>query len=175
MTIKTGCSSALVGLDLACQAIRNGDCDGALVGGVNLIFSPTMTLALSEQGVLSPTGTCKTFDAAADGYARGEAVNMLYVKRLSQALTDGDPIRAVIRGTSTNCDGRTQGMITPSSTSQEALIRRAYESAGIKNLAETALFECHGTGTSIGDPIEVSAVGRCFGHRGITITSVRIT
>ncbi|KAF2158800.1 hypothetical protein M409DRAFT_71433 [Zasmidium cellare ATCC 36951] len=173
MTIKTGCSSALVGLDLACQAIRNGDCDGALVGGVNLIFSPTMTLALSEQGVLSPTGTCKTFDAAADGYARGEAVNMLYVKRLSQALTDGDPIRAVIRGTSTNCDGRTQGMITPSSTSQEALIRRAYESAGIKNLAETALFECHGTGTSIGDPIEVSAVGRCFGHRGITITSVK--
>lgn len=172
MTIKTGCSSALVGLDLACQAIRNGDCEGALIGGVNLIFSPTMTLALSEQGVLSPTGTCKTFDAAADGYARGEAVNMVYVKRLSQALQDGDPIRAVIRGTSVNCDGRTQGMITPSSTSQEVLIRRAYESARIKNLSDTALFECHGTGTSIGDPIETAAVGRCFGDKGIIITSV---
>ncbi|KAL6231526.1 hypothetical protein BDW75DRAFT_247843 [Aspergillus navahoensis] len=165
---QTGCSSALVGLDLACQAIRNGDCDGALIGGVNLIFSPTMTLALSEQGVLSPTGTCKTFDAAADGYARGEAVNMVYVKRLGQALQDGDPIRAVIRGTSVNCDGRTQGMITPSSTSQEALIRRAYQAARIKNLSDTALFECHGTGTSIGDPIETAAVGRCFGDKGIT-------
>ncbi|KAL4998919.1 hypothetical protein BDV10DRAFT_200929 [Aspergillus recurvatus] len=173
MTIKTGCSSALVGLDLACQAIRNGDCEGALIGGVNLIFSPTMTLALSEQGVLSPTGTCKTFDAAADGYARGEAVNMVYVKRLSQALQDGDPVRAVIRGTSVNCDGRTQGMITPSSTSQEALIRRAYQAARIKNMSDTALFECHGTGTSIGDPIETAAVGRCFGDKGITITSVK--
>ena len=131
-----------------------------------------MTLALSEQGVLSPTGTCKTFDAAADGYARGEAVNMIYVKLLSQALQDGDRIRAVVRGTSVNCDGRTQGMITPSSTSQEALIRRAYEAAHIKDMSKTAIFECHGTGTSIGDPIETTAVGNCFGDEGIIITSV---
>lgn len=93
MTIKTGCSSSLVCLDLACKALRDGDCEGALVGGTSLIFSPTMSLALSDQGVLSPTGTCKTFDASADGYGRGEAINAIYIKTLRQAIQDGDPIR----------------------------------------------------------------------------------
>lgn len=172
MALKTGCSSTLVGLDLACQALQKGDCDGALIGGVNLIFSPTMTLALAEQGVLSPYGICKTFDASADGYARGEAVNMIYIKTLSQAISDRDPIRAVIRGTSVNCDGRTLGMTTPSTSSQAVLIRRAYSVAGIQTLSETGFFECHGTGTAVGDPIEATAVAHCFGDKGITITSV---
>ncbi|KAJ5106839.1 hypothetical protein N7456_003514 [Penicillium angulare] len=173
MTVKTGCSSSLVCLDLACRAIQDGECDGALVEGVNLIFSPTMTLALSDQGVLSPTGSCKSFDAAADGYARGEAVSAIYIKKLSQALADGDPIRSVIRGTSVNTDGRTQGMLTPSSISQEALIRRAYEVAGISDLCQTAIVECHGTGTSAGDPLEAAAVAKCFGEKGVIITSVK--
>ncbi|KAK1621893.1 polyketide synthase [Colletotrichum phormii] len=173
MTVKTGCSSSLVGLDMACQAIRNGDCDGALVCGASLIFSPAMMLALSDQGVLSPSGTCKTFDASADGYGRGEAVNAIYVKKLSQALRDGDTVRAVIRGTGVNCDGRTHGMLTPSPTAQEALIRHVYEQAGISDLSETAVVECHGTGTAVGDRIETAAVAKCFGKDGVTITSVK--
>ncbi|KAJ5279261.1 hypothetical protein N7478_004633 [Penicillium angulare] len=155
------------------RSIQVGECDGALVEGVNMIFSPTMTLALSDQGVLSPTGSCKSFDAAADGYARGEAVSAIYIKKLSQALADGDPVRAVIRGTSVNTDGRTQGMLTPSSISQEALIRRAYEVAGISDLCQTAIVECHGTGTSAGDPLEAAAVAKCFGEKGVIITSVK--
>ncbi|PYI02487.1 polyketide synthase [Aspergillus sclerotiicarbonarius CBS 121057] len=173
MTVKTGCSSSLVCLDLACKALRDGDCDGALVGGTSLIFSPTMSLALSDQGVLSPTGTCKSFDASADGYGRGEAINAIYIKTLRQAVLDGDPIRAVIRGTSVNCDGRTQGMLTPSPRAQEALIRRAYEVAGITDLGETAMVECHGTGTAVGDPLETTAVAQCFGAKGVIITSVK--
>ncbi|KAL6897583.1 polyketide synthase [Trichoderma evansii] len=173
MTIKTACSSSLVGLDMACQAIRKGDCDGALICGVSLIFSPTMYIALSDQGVLSPGGICKTFDSAADGYGRGEAVNAVYIKKLSQALKDGDEIRAVIRGTSVNTDGRTNGMLTPSPVVQEALIRQAYRQAGIEDLSATAFFECHGTGTPVGDPIETTAVANCFGDKGIHITSVK--
>ncbi|KAL7940024.1 polyketide synthase [Trichoderma barbatum] len=173
MTIKTACSSSLVGLDMACQAIRKGDCDGALICGVSLIFSPTMYIALSDQGVLSPGGICKTFDLAADGYGRGEAVNAVYIKKLSQALKDGDEIRAIIRGTSVNTDGRTNGMLTPSPVVQEALIRQAYRQAGIEDLSATAFFECHGTGTPVGDPIETTAVANCFGEKGIHITSVK--
>lgn len=172
MTVKTACSSSLVGLNLACQAIHNGECDSALVGGVSLMFSPTTWLALSDQELLSPRGQCRTFDASADGYARGEAVNMILIKKLSQAVRDGDRIRAVIRGTGVNSDGRTKGMLTPSPVAQAALIRRTYESAGIVKLSETAVIECHGTGTPVGDPLETEAVAACFGDRGIIITSV---
>lgn len=173
MTIKTGCSASLVGLHEACQAIYSGECESAIVAGTNLIITPTMTLALSEQGVLSPTGSCKSFDAKADGYARGEAINAVFVKRLSDALRDGDPIRGVIRATATNCDGRTAGISNPSSESHEALIRRAYQVANISRIADTGFVECHGTGTKIGDPQEVSAVGRIFDGSGVYIGSVR--
>lgn len=174
MTVKTACSSSLVCVDLACEAIRRGQCSGALVCGVNLIFSPTMTLAMHEQGVLSASGICRTFDASADGYGRGEAANAILIKPLSHALRDGDSIRAIIRGTGVNTDGKTQGMLTPSSTAQEALIRRTYCQAGIADLSSTALVECHGTGTPIGDPLETMAVGKCFGEKGVLITSVSI-
>ncbi|KAK5991657.1 Highly reducing polyketide synthase lcsB [Cladobotryum mycophilum] len=173
MAVKTGCSSSLVGLDMACEAIRKGECKGALVCGVSLIFSPTVTLALAAQGILSSSGPCKTFDATADGYGRGEAINAIYIKKLSQALMDGDSIRAIIRGTSVNTDGQTNGMMTPSPIAQEALIRRTYEGAGITNLGETAIVECHGTGTAVGDPLEASAVAKCFGDEGVIITSVK--
>jgi acyl transferase domain-containing protein len=115
-----------------------------------LLISPTMTIAMSEQGVLSADGSCKTFDAAADGYARGEAINALYVKRLDKAIHDGNPIRAIVRATGTNCDGKTAGLAHPSPEGQEALIRRTYESAGIHDFCQTAFVECHGTGTTAG-------------------------
>lgn len=107
-TLRTGCSSSLVALHLAVRAIQNRDCTSAIVAGTNLIFSPSMSIAMSQLGVLSSDGRCKTLDAAADGYSRGEGVNAIYIKRLSDALRDGDPIRAIIRATATNFDGRTK-------------------------------------------------------------------
>ena len=172
MTIRTGCSSALTALHEACRAIESGDCTSAIVAGTNLIMSPTMTTYMSEQGVLSPTGSCKTFDAAADGYARGEAINAIYIKNLSDAIANGDPIRAVIRGTAVNCDGKTPGMACPSSESHEAMIRHAYEVAQLSDLSQTAYVECHGTGTPLGDPLEVAAVANVFGKKGVYVGSV---
>lgn len=184
---------------MACDAIRSGEIESAIVGGANLIMSPTMTIAMSEQGVLSADGSCKTFDAAADGYARAEGINALYVKRLDHAIRDGNPIRGIVRSTGTNCDGKTAGLSHPSPESQETLIRRTYESAGIYDFCQTAFVECHGTGTAtgmtpaslmlddvvlvgagtdflacIGDPLETSAIGNVFGEKGVYITSVRI-
>ena len=172
MVVKTACSSSLVALDLACKAIENNECDGALVGGASLMFSPTSWLALQDQGLLSPTGTCKTFDAGADGYARGEAINMIYIKRFKDAVRDGNNIRAVIRSTAVNSNGGNRSMQIPDKNAQAALIREAYRHAGISDLSETAMVECHGTGTAVGDPIETAAVANCFGDKGMVITSV---
>ncbi|KAI0900051.1 fatty acid synthase S-acetyltransferase [Annulohypoxylon nitens] len=171
MTIRTGCSAALVGLNEACMAISRGDCEAALIGGVNLILGPNMTTALAEQGVISNDGSCKTFSAEANGYARGEAVTAIFIKPLSDALRDGNPVRAVIRATSHNVDGKTPGMSQPSTEAQEALMRRAYKVAGIRDFSQTAMVECHGTGTPTGDPIEAKAVARVFGQSGVYIGS----
>lgn len=135
---------------MACQAIKAGEISSAIVGGTNLLLTPSVTIAMTEQGVLSPDGSCKTFDAAADGYAGGEAINTLYVKRLDEAIRDGNPIRAIVRSTATNCDGKTLGISYPSDESQENLIRRAYELAGLHDFCQSAVVECHGTGTAIG-------------------------
>lgn len=172
MTIRTACSASLSALHLACQAVQIGDCSTAIVAGSSLIMSPTMTLDMTEQGVLSPTGSCKTFDANADGFARGEAINAVMIKLLDDAIRDGDPIRAVIRSTAVTSDGRTSHMGSPSVVAQEAMIRKAYEKAGIDDFAQTAFVECHGTGTSVGDPIEAAAVGNVFGESGVYIGSV---
>ncbi|PKX91350.1 type I polyketide synthase [Aspergillus novofumigatus IBT 16806] len=172
MTTKTGCSSSLICLHAACQALLNGDCDSAIVGGTNLIMSPGMTVAMSQQGVLSPSGSCKTFDAAADGYARAEAINAIYIKKLSDAIAHGDPIRAVIRSTATNCDGKTPGLAVPSSETHEAMIRRAYKVAGLP-ASQTGYVECHGTGTPVGDPLEVQSIANVFGNEGVYIGSVK--
>ncbi|GLB23232.1 type I Iterative Polyketide synthase (PKS) [Aspergillus tubingensis] len=173
ITFRTGCSAALVGLHDACQALYTGDCTSALVAGTNLIITPTTTNAVSETMALSPDGISKTFDASADGYGRGEAVNAIYIKPLHACLRDGDPIRAVIRSTAVNCDGKTPSITTPGSQAQEALIRKAYQKAGISDISKTAFFECHGTGTIVGDTAETTVIANVFGHEGIHIGAVK--
>lgn len=172
MTIQTGCSASLVGLHEACQGLRTGQCSSAVVAGTNLILTPTMTSVMNQNGVLSPSGQCQTFDANADGYGRGEAINAVYIKRLSDALKDGDSVRAVIRSTAVNFDGRTAVMTNPSGIAQETLIRTAYKHAQIHNICDTAFFECHGTGTSAGDSVETSVVAKIFEPHGVLMGSV---
>lgn len=172
MTIRTVCSSSLICLYVVCEVLNNGDCESVIVGGSNLMISPTMTIAMTEQGVMPPTGSCKSFDAGADGYARGEAINAVSLKRLSDTLRDKDPIRAIIRGTATNCDGKTPGLSYPNSEAHEAVIRRAYEVAGINDFSQTAMVECHGTGTTVCGPLETAAIAKVFGKDGVIIGSV---
>ncbi|KAJ0329303.1 hypothetical protein COL922a_012924 [Colletotrichum nupharicola] len=153
----------------------DGQCIAAIVAGSNLIMAPGLFVSMSEQGVLSPNGSCRTFDAGADWYARGEAVNVVNVKRLSDAIRDGNPIRAVIRGTSSNADGKTPSLTIPSFESHEAMIRRAYAMATIddSDIPNTGFVECHGTGTAAGDPIETTAISKVFGTSGIYIGSCK--
>lgn len=172
MVIKTGCSASLVGLHHACQGLQSGDCDAAIVAGTNLIMGPSLTIAMTQQGVLSPDGSCKTFDADADGFARAEAINAVYVKRIDDAIKDGNPIRAVIRGTLTNSDGKGGSLFAPNGEQHESLMRKIYADANL-DPTETAFVECHGTGTAIGDPIETTAVGNIFGGKGVFIGSVK--
>ncbi|KAL2855595.1 hypothetical protein BJX68DRAFT_216696 [Aspergillus pseudodeflectus] len=175
MTIRTACSSSMMALHTACQSLYSGECSSAIVGGCSLILSPRMTVAMaSEYRVISPTGYCRSFDASADGYARGEAVNAIHVKRLSHALRDGDPIRAVIRSVCLNSDGQRTPLLVPSPESHELLMRRSHQLAGIADLSQTAMIECHGTGTIVGDTLEGRAVAKVFGELGgIVIGSVK--
>jgi acyl transferase domain-containing protein len=124
-----------------------------------------------EGGALSPDASCKTFDANANGYARADGVNCLYIKRLDHAIRDGNPIRAIVRSTSTNCDGKSNSLTVPNIQAHEALIRSAYESAGL-DPSQTAMVECHGTGTAVGDAIEAGAVARVFGEKGVYLGAV---
>ncbi|OJJ66336.1 hypothetical protein ASPBRDRAFT_138029 [Aspergillus brasiliensis CBS 101740] len=173
MTIHTGCSASLIALNEACQGLRSGQCSAAIVAGTNLILTPTMTSVMNQTGVLSLSGTCRTFDAAADGYGRGEAINAVYIKRLRDALRDGDHVRSVIRSTAVNSDGKTAHITNPSSTAQEALIRTAYQQANIDRICDTGFFECHGTGTSAGDSVETTVVASIFEGHSILIGSVK--
>ncbi len=149
-------------LHLAMNAIRAGDCDAAVVASANWIADPGVQIALDKLGALSASGRSHTFDAKAQGYARGEGYGAIYLKRATLAVADGSPIRALIRGSSINANGRTGGITRPSPTGQEAVIREAYRNAGNLPLADTSYFECHGTGTYVGDPLEVAAVGNVF-------------
>ncbi|KAL5356851.1 hypothetical protein BJX96DRAFT_171992 [Aspergillus floccosus] len=173
ITCRTACSSSLVALHEACQAIALGDCASAIVGGTNLIFTPTMTTNMSQAGALSPEGKCKTFDASADGYTRAEGICALYIKKLDDAVRDKDPIRGVIRAVATNFDGRTNHITVPSAKGQEELIRKTYRKAHIHDLGETAFVECHGTATRVGDVVETTAVVNAFGKNGIIIGGVK--
>src|SRR5436190_21468877 len=119
MTVKVGCSSSMICLHLACEALYKGECCAAIVGGTSLVLYPAMTIAMCEQIALSPDASCMTFDAKANGYARADAVNAIYIKKLDDAIRDGNPIRAVIRSTSSNCDGKTSGIANPSSQAHE--------------------------------------------------------
>ncbi|KAF5490577.1 Highly reducing polyketide synthase FUM1 [Colletotrichum fructicola] len=172
MTIKTGCSASLAALHEAFRSIQDGDATGAIIGGTSLIMTPTTTAAFTSEGILSPDGSCKSFDAKADGFARAEAINAIYIKPLSAAIRDGNAIRAVIRATGANNDGHSQGLFTPNQIAQEALMRKVYRDAGL-DPSQTAYVECHGTGTATGDPIETSAVGEVFGEKGVYIGSVK--
>ncbi len=163
LTIDTACSSSLVSLHLACQAIRAGECQSAMVGGVNCLLCHDSLSSMSFMGFLSPDGRSYTYDSRANGYGRGEGVACVMLKPLAQALKDGDTIRAVIRNTGVNQDGKTPGITFPSSKAQAALIRRVYEQAGL-NPRDTSYVEAHGTGTQAGDPIEASALFDVFGR-----------
>ncbi|RYC65478.1 hypothetical protein CHU98_g739 [Xylaria longipes] len=161
-TIDTACSSSMYATHLASRALASGEIDGAIVGGTNLILDAAVQMAVDKMGVLSHTSTCHTFDASADGYGRAEGIGALYLKRLSDALRDGDPIRGVIRGTAANANGKTSGITQPSAIGQEAVIRSAYAFAGNLNPDDTSYFECHGTGTPVGDPIELNGITNMF-------------
>ena len=153
---------------MACQALQAGDCPAAIVGGTSVLLEPSMTLDMSRSGALSPSGMCKTFDASADGFARGDAINAILIKPLKNALRDGDSVRGVIRSTALSSDGKLSRPGVPSQASQVSAMRRAYEAAGIEDISQTPFIECHGTGTPVGDPIEVAAVAEVFGGRGDT-------
>jgi amino acid adenylation domain-containing protein len=158
MAVDTACSSSLVAVHLACQSIWNGEASMALAGGVNVLLSPAITVNFTKAGFMAPDGRCKTFDARADGYVRGEGAGVIVLKPLSRALADGDPVYAVIRGSAVNSDGRTNGLTAPSQRAQEAVLREAYRRAGVSP-GRVRFVECHGTGTALGDPIEAKALG----------------
>ncbi|KAK8104648.1 Type I Iterative PKS [Apiospora kogelbergensis] len=162
LAMNTACSSSMYALHMAVSAIRNGDCDGAIVAAANWITDPSLQSVLDKLGALSPTSRCHTFDASADGYARGEGFAAIYLKKSSIAVLEKMPIRAMIRGTAINANGRTGGITRSSTEGQEDVIRRAYENSGNLPFSDTAFFECHGTGTQAGDPIEVEAIGNVF-------------
>ena len=162
LTVDTACSSSLVALHLACQALQRGEVDQAIVGGVNLLMAPQSFVGFARASMLSKLGQCHSFDARADGYVRGEGGGAAILKPLSRALADGDPIRAVIRATGMNSDGRTNGFSMPSGTAQAELVRQVCTQAEVTP-DQFSYFEAHGTGTPVGDPIEARAIGEAIG------------
>lgn len=162
LAVDTACSSSLVALHLACQSLRQKECHLALAGGANVMLAPELSINFSKARMLAPDGRCKAFDAAADGYVRGEGAGVVVLKRLSDALADGDPIAAVVRGSAINHDGRTSGLTVPNGPSQEQVIREALSAGGVSP-ADVTYIEAHGTGTALGDPIEVNALAAVFG------------
>ncbi|MCP5425305.1 MAG: SDR family NAD(P)-dependent oxidoreductase [Gammaproteobacteria bacterium] len=163
LTVETACSSSLVALHLACQSLRDGDCELALAGGVNLMLSPELSRTFAKAGMLAADGRCKTFDAAANGYVRSEGVGVVVLKRLSRALADNDPVMAVVRATAVNQDGASNGLTAPNPLAQEAVIRRALQQADVTP-HQIDYVEAHGTGTALGDPVEVKALGAVYGQ-----------
>jgi acyl transferase domain-containing protein len=163
LAVDTACSSALVAVHLACQQLRQGDCDMAIAGGVNLLLSPESSVAFARIRVLDPAGACKTFDASASGYIRGEGCGVIVLKRLSQAMADGDKVLAVIRGSAVNHNGRSSSLVAPHGPSQQALIRSALEQGGV-DPAQVSYVEVQGTSTALGQPIEVEALSAVLGE-----------
>ncbi|MEL6580733.1 MAG: polyketide synthase [Cyanobacteria bacterium J06621_12] len=161
--LDTACSSSLLSVHLACQSLRSRECNLALAGGINLMLTPEATISLCKMRALSSDRRCKTFDAQADGYVRGEGGGIVVLKRLSEAIADGDTILATIRGSAMNHDGLTNGLTAPNGQAQEAVIRQALDNAQVSP-EQIQYVEAHGTGTSLGDPIEVMALANVLGE-----------
>jgi len=164
VALDTACSSSLVAVHLAVQSLRNSECNLALAGGVNVMLTPHFTVVASRMRMMAADGRCKAFDSRADGFVRSEGCGAVVLKRLSDALADGDPVLAVIRGSAINQDGHTNGLTAPNGLSQQAVIRQALENAGVKP-EQISYVETHGTGTPLGDPIEVEALGAVLGDQ----------
>ena len=164
VVLDTACSSSLVAVHLACQSLRLRESDMTVVGGTNLLLSPGPSIACSRWGMLSPEGQCKTFDVSADGYVRGEGAGVVVLKRLDDAVRDGNRILAVVRGTAVNQDGASSGVTVPNGPAQQALLRTALTSSKLQP-AEIDYIEAHGTGTPLGDPIELDSLSKVFGDR----------
>ncbi|WJZ03861.1 polyketide synthase Pks13 [Corynebacterium freiburgense] len=163
VSIDTACSSSLVSVHHAVRALRCGDADIALAGGVNILASPFVTTGFGELGVLSPSGKIHAFSEDADGFVRSDGAGLVVLKRVDDAIADGDNILAVIKGTAVNSDGRSNGLTAPNSDAQIAVLERAYMDAGIDPLSVDYV-EAHGTGTILGDPIETTALGQVLGR-----------
>ncbi|MBL8341593.1 MAG: acyltransferase domain-containing protein [Rubrivivax sp.] len=161
MCVDTACSSSLVALHLAAQSLRRGECSLALAGGINLMLSPEININFSKARMMAPDGRCKAFDAAADGYVRGEGCGVVVLKRLADCTT-ADRVLAVLRGSALNQDGRSSGLTAPNGPAQEAVLRAALQQAGLQS-TQVGYVEAHGTGTSLGDPIELQALGAVMG------------
>jgi acyl transferase domain-containing protein len=163
LAVDTACSSSLSAIHLACQSLRNRECHLALAGGVNLLLSPLWTIALTKWGVMAADGRCKAFDVRADGFVRGEGCGVIVLKRLSDALPEGDQVLAVIRGSALNQDGRSVGLTAPHGPAQEAVISQALRMARVAP-SQVTYIETHGTGTALGDPIEIEALAAVLGQ-----------
>ena len=161
MTVDTACSSSLMSVHLACQSLRQKECHLAIAGGINLILSPEVSINFSRAKMLSKDGRCKTFDNSADGYGRGEGCGIIILKRLQDAIADNNDIIAVIKGSATNQDGPSSGITVPNGPSQQNVINNALNNAGISP-DQVSYIEAHGTGTSLGDPIEIRALASVF-------------
>ena len=161
----------MTALHTACQALYSNECPAAIVAGASLHLTPTLTASLAACRAVSAGGICKTFDADADGYGRGEAINAILIKKLDDAIRDGDSIRAVIRATAANSDGRQDSPGTPKEEAHELVIRKAYAKARIRDFSKTAFVECHGTGTQKGDVTEAAAIANVF-KDGVLIGAV---
>jgi len=163
LAVDTACSSSLVAVDLACRSLRDRSTDLALAGGVSLLLTPINSLCFARSGMMASDGHCKTFDAAADGYVRGEGCGVVVLKRLADALAGGDPILAVLRGSAVNQDGASAGLTVPNGEAQAALIRRTLSQARLTG-DQIDVLEAHGTGTALGDPIELKALAPIYGR-----------
>jgi phthiocerol/phenolphthiocerol synthesis type-I polyketide synthase B len=164
VVVDTACSSSLVSVHLACQSLRRRESDTALAAGVNLMLVPEANIALSRFGMLSPDGQCKTFDAGADGYARSEGCGVVVLKRLTDAVAAGDRVLALVRGSAVNQDGASSGQTVPNGPAQQALMRQALATSRLEP-ADIDYIEAHGTGTALGDPIELDALSEVFADR----------
>jgi len=162
ITIDTACSSSLVALHLACQSLRYGECDAAITGGVSLMLTPELMVSLSKVGFMAPDGRCKTFDDAADGFGRGEGCGVIVLKRLADAIADGDRVLALVRGSAVNQDGHSTVLAAPNGLAQREVIRQALDNAQVP-AHSIGYVEAHGTGTPLGDPIEMEALADTIG------------